>query len=174
MRLALLISLFLMQSCLVLAQERAQFPGSPVSVERPELWESFPGDPKNSGEVLFLQSPEGADFEATVSISAYPLPKSWEELVRREDFLMLVHDSPMIENQALSLNSAKGHKWVYRGESSRGEPKLFYRLYLALPPSVGSRRLLVLEAIAPEAHSEQALPLFNRLARSLNWGASGP
>ena len=169
MRLALLTSLFFLQSCLVFGQERAHASNFPLSVERPKQWESFPGSPKNSGEVLFLQSPKDTELDATVSISAYPLPNSWDDLVRRENFLMLVHDSPMIENQALSLGGAKGHKWVYRGESSQGEPKLFYRLYLTLPPSVGSRRLLVLEGLAPDAQSEQALVLFNGLARSLNW-----
>ncbi len=171
MRFAIAVLLLGLLSGSTLAQERAKAQGVPISVTPPQQWESYPGDPKNSGEVLFLQTPEGAEFESTVSLSVYPLPSSWDDLVRRENFLMIVHDSPILENQALSLRGAKGHKWAYRGETSQGVPKLFYRLYLALPASVGPRRLLVLEGIAPEGHSSQALLLFNELARSLAWGA---
>lgn len=171
MRCLAIFLLLLLTTAPVLAQERARSESYPISVEPPIGWESFQGDPKVPGEVLFLQSPKDGSLDATVSISAFPPPHSWVDIVRRENFLMLVHDAPVLENQALTLRGAKGHKWVYHGLSSQGEPKLFYRLYLTLPATMGNRRLMVLQAIAPQSQSEEAVALFNELARSLAWGA---
>ncbi len=169
-RLGFLLLLFL-TTAPVMGQERARSQAYPVSLTLLPDWESFQGDPKVPGEVLFLQSPKDGPLDATVSISAFPLPHSWDDIVRRENFLMVVHDAPVLENQALTLRGAKGHKWIYHGLSSQREPKLFYRLYLTLPASVGGRRLLVLQAVAPQSQSEEAMAVFNELARSLAWGA---
>ena len=151
---------------------RARSESYPVSIALPEGWESFQGDPKVPGEVLFLQSPEDGPVSALLTLSAFPMPHTWEDLLRRQTFELVVElDAPVLSDEPLTIRGAKGHKWVYTAKSASGEEKLYYRLYLALPATVGSRRLLVLAASAPVAQSQDALQVFNTLARSLNWGS---
>ena len=170
MRSLLTIALLLSFSLPLVAQERARSETNPLSVAQPEGWESFQGDPKVPGEVLFLQSPKTDDLDALITFTAHPMPGAWNDIVRRENYLMIVHDTAVLENQALTLRGAKGHKWIYRETSAHGESKLSYRLYLALPATVGAKRLLVMQASAPLAQSEGAIGTFNELARSLSWG----
>lgn len=152
---------------------RARAQTYPLSIALPEGWKSFPADSKVRGEILFLQSPTEGSLDATVRLSAFPMPKSWESILRRETYHLVVElDAPVLLNEALTLRGAKGHKWFYRADSSKGESQVHYRLYLALPASVGVNRLLVLHASAPAEQSTEALSLFNSLARSLTWGPS--
>lgn len=142
-----------------------------LSVALPAGWQSFQGDSKVRGEVLFLQSPEQAVPEATVRLSAFAPPRSWESLLRRETYHLVVEtNAPVLVDEALTLRGAKGHKWVYRAVSSSGQEQLHYRLYLALPATVGANRLLVMHATAPAEQTAEAMALFNSLARSLAWG----
>jgi hypothetical protein len=151
--------------------ERAQANNYPLSVALPKGWESFPGDPKVQGEVLFLQSPQGGPIDATLRLSAFPMPRVWDDLLRRETYQLVVElDAPVLVNEALTLRGAKGHKWVYRGTSSSGQSQIHYRLYLALPATVGVNRLLVMHATAASEQSEEAMHVFGTLARSLAWG----
>jgi hypothetical protein len=177
---ALLFAFFLTTSAAVaqnrdddafLAGRRARSESFAVSIAQPEGWQAFQGDPKTPAEVLFLQSPETGPLDATISLSAYPMPHAWADLLRRQTFQLVVElDAPVLSNEALTMRGARGHKWAYRALSKSGEEKLYYRLYLALPASVGPRRLLVMAASAPAAQESDALDLFNGLARSLSWG----
>lgn len=152
------------------AAKRVRAQGYPLTAALGQGWESYPGDPKNAGEVLFLQTADGNDLDATVSFSAFPMPKEWDSILRRETFqLVVAMDAPVEVNQPLTLGGAKGHKWVYRAVSKTGEQQLHYRLYLALPASVGKNRLLVMQATAPAAQAATATGIFNDLARSLAW-----
>lgn len=164
----------LISTSLALAEalpNRAYAKDFPVSMALPEGWESFSGDPEVKGEVLFLQSPKSSPLNSFVRLSAYPLPKTWDALLRRETFQLVVEmDAPVLTNEALTLRGAKGHKWVYQAVSSSGQNQIHYRLYLALPSSVGANRLLVLDASAPLDQKDQALLVFGELARSLAWG----
>ncbi len=153
------------------APQRARAASYPLSVALPTGWESYPGDAKNPGEVLFLQTASGAEMDATVSFSAFPMPKEWDSILRRETFqLVVAMDAPVQTNQALTLSGARGHKWVYRAPSKEGVEQVHYRLYLALPASVGKNRLMVMQATAPAGQAAAALATFNDLARSLAWG----
>lgn len=152
-----------------LAQDRALSDSFPLSVGLPSGWESFQGDSKTPGEVLFLQSPKSGELDALVTFSAHKLPPDWSDIPRRENFLMTVHKYRVRENQALTLGGAKGHKWVYEAPVSNGDVKLHYRLYLALPATVGPKRLLVMQGLGPVEQAEPALQLFNEMARSLSW-----
>jgi hypothetical protein len=150
---------------------RARSETYPLSIALPKGWESFQGDPKVQGEILFLQSPQPGPVDATLRLCVFPLPRSWDDLLRRETFQLVVEmDAPILSNEALTLRGAKGHKWVYRAVSSSGQNQVHYRLYLTLPATLGVNRLLVLHATAPSDQEETALPLFNSLARSLAWG----
>lgn len=170
MRSLLTIALLLFFSLPLVAEGRARSQSYPLSVAQPEGWESFPGDPKIPGEILFLQSPQAGDLDALITFTVHPMPGAWSDIVRRENYLMIVHDTAVLENQALTLKGAKGHKWIYRGTSPQGGSKLYYRLYLSLPASVGAKRLLVMQASAPLEQSQGAIATFNELARSLSWG----
>lgn len=152
---------------------RARASSPPISVELPSGWESFSGDPRTPGELLHLQTLAEAPWEASVSLSCFTLPKVWDHLIRRERYLLLAHwDAPVLTDEALTLRGVKGHKWVYRAPSTQNPERelLHYRLYLALPATVGSQRLLVLHGIAPAESTPEMVPLFNALARSLSWG----
>ena len=151
--------------------ERAPSESLPLSVALPQGWKSFQADPKVQGEVLFLQSPESGPIDATVRLSAFPMPRVWNDLLRRETFQLVVEmDAPVLANEPLTLRGAKGHKWVYKATSSSGQSQVHYRLYLALPATAGASRLLVMHATAPVDQAGEALPLFGTLARSLAWG----
>lgn len=152
--------------------ERARSESFPISIALPKGWESFQADPKVQGEVLFLQSPENGPIDATVRLSAFPMPRNWNDVMRREKFQLVVEmDAPILANEPLTLRGAKGHKWAYLATSSSGQRQVNFRLYLALPATVGANRLLVMHGSAPEAQSAEALHVFNDLARSLAWGA---
>ena len=151
---------------------RARSENFPLSVRLPENWESFPGDPKVSGEVLFLQTGKGDLHEATISWAAFPMSGSWDDLLRRERFHLVVEtDAPVLVNEALTLRGARGHKWVYEGTAANGTPKVYYRMYLLLPASVGPRRLLVVYGVADQTEKESAVELFNDLVRTANWSS---
>jgi hypothetical protein len=150
--------------------QRARSESFPLSMALPQGWKSFQADPKVQGEVLFLQSPESGPIDATIRLSAFPMPRVWSDLLRRETFQLVVEmDAPVLANEALTLRGAKGHKWVYKATSSSGQSQVHYRLYLTLPAAVGVNRLLVMHATAPLDQAEEALPLFGTLARSLAW-----
>jgi hypothetical protein len=178
-RIRLVLFLFLLLSLHSWAEElspdqvqRARSESFPLSIALPKAWQSFQGDPKIRGEVLFLQSPQEGPLDATVQLSAFPLPRVWDDLLLRETYQLVVElDAPILVNEALTLRGAKGHKWVYRSVSSSGQQLLHYRLYLALPATVGANRLLVMHATAPADQSEGALNVFGSLARSLAWGS---
>ena len=175
---ALLLLLLLAFSSPLLAQEpeaiegeRARSESMTLSIALPKGWESFQGDPKVQGEVLFLQSPQNGPVDATIRLSAFPMPRNWDDLMRRETFQLVVEmDAPIQENTALTLRGAKGHKWVYMATSSSGQRQLNYRMYLALPATAGANRLLVMHGTAPEGQASEAVHVFNSLARSLAWG----
>lgn len=151
--------------------ERARSESMPLSIALPKGWESFQGDPKVQGEVLFLQSPANGPLDAFVRLSAFPMPRNWDDLMRRETFQLVVEmDAPIQENTALTLRGAKGHKWVYQATSSSGQRQVNYRIYLALPATGGPNRLLVMHGTAPAEQAGEAVNLFNGLARSLAWG----
>lgn len=154
-----------------IAGERARSESFPLSIALPKGWESFQGDPEVQGEVLFLQSPQTGPIDATVRLSVFPMPRNWGDLIRREKFQLVVEmDAPILANEALTLGGAKGHKWVYDATSSSGQKQVNFRLYLALPATVGANRLLVMHATAPAEQTGDALHVFNDLARSLAWG----
>ncbi len=149
---------------------RARSENYPLSVRLPENWESFQGDPKVSGETLFLQSPEGDPMQATINWTAFPMTGTWDDLLRRERFHLVVEkNAPILVNEALTLRGARGHKWVYEGTAANGELKVYYRMYLLLPATVGPRRLLVAYGVANQAQSDSAVKLFNDLVRTANW-----
>ena len=159
----------------VLAQEgemtRVSGEGFPLSVEVPADWEVFKTNPKDSSEVLFFQTPGGAPYSATVSISAHPAGGEWTEIVKRQDYHLLVWEGvPLSVDEELRLKGARGHKWVFNDRGPDGESKVYYRLYLMLPPAVAAKRLLLLEGAAPAENSPEVIPLFNTMARSLAWG----
>lgn len=139
----------------------------------PEKWEAFNTELADRNEVLFLQTPEGAEHETTVSVSLYPFHGKFSDLVRKQNYHLLVwEEGPVLVNQALKLRGVSGHKWMYREKSESGREQLFYRLYLLLPESVGEKRLLFLQGVTNDVDSTRVLPLFNDLARSLSWGLS--
>lgn len=153
------------------AARRVRAAGYPLSLALPAGWESYPGEAGNPAEVLFVQTAQGSEMDATVSFSAFPMPKEWDSILRRETFqLVVAMDAPVQTDQALTLGGAQGHKWVYRAPSKQGVDQVHYRLYLALPASVGKNRLLVMQAVAPADQTASAVATFNDLARSLAWG----
>ena len=143
----------------------------PLSLMIPGSWESFPDSDGNSSEVLYLQNSDGDACEASVSLSTHEVPKKWDELVKRQNYQLIVWEgAPISHNQELRIRGAKGHKWVYKAKGEDGHQKLYYRLFLLLPKSVGERRFLVMDGTAPAVRSPEVLPLFNRMASSLAWG----
>jgi len=137
----------------------------------PSAWESFTESETDPNEVLFLQTPKGEELDATVTLSAYPLRGNWEDLVTRQTYHVVVFEgAPLIVDEELTLRGARGHKWVYKAKGPDGRQNLYYRLYLVLPESVGANRLLVMQGVVPDKSGVQAVPTFNALARSLNWG----
>lgn len=171
-----IVSLFLVAVCSFGSAEgielstRARAKRAPVSVEQPPNWEVFDKGDEQSGEILFLQSPAG-EAEKTVHLSLHFLSPDWEGLIKRQNYHLIVNEGvPIITNEALTLRGSRGHKWVYRAESENGNLRLYYRLYLALPASVGSKRLLVVQGSAPAESAPTSVPFFNELARSLSWG----
>ena len=172
---AIIVSLFLWALSLgVLADERQRVRSEnfPLSLSAPSDWVVFPPSPEGDpNEVLFLQTPEESPFEAVLSVGVHPLSGKWEDLVKRQTYLYLVWEgAPLSVNEALKLRGAQGHKWVYQSQGKDGENKLYYRLCLLLPASLGAKRLLVLQGVAPAMASPQMVPLFNEIARSLAWG----
>lgn len=142
-----------------------------LRVTVPSAWESFTESPSDPTEVLFLQTPEGASPEVTMSFSVYPLPGSWDELIKRKNYQMLVfEDGPVTSNDALKLRGAPGHKWVYESVDPQGVRRLTYQLYLLLPPEGGHKRFLFVQAVAPTESALDLVPLFNEVARSMVWG----
>ena len=170
------MSLFLWAQTLTFssAQElksRVKAESSPISVQTPEKWEAFNTDLADQNEILFLQTPEEAEHETTVSVSLYRFTGKFSDLVRKQNYHLLVwEEGPVLVNQALKLRGVSGHKWMYREISESGREQLYYRLYLLLPESVGERRLLFLQGVTNDVDSTRVLPLFNNLARSLSWG----
>lgn len=144
----------------------------PLSIEVPADWQSFPPDSKvDPNEVLFFQTPDSAPFAANLVLSAHATGGTWEDLVKRQTYHLLVFEgAPLQSNEALRLHGLPGHKWVYKAPSPDGVEKLYYRLYLLLPPTAGSRRLLVLQGSAPAEQALEMLPFFNQAARSLQYG----
>ena len=144
---------------------------APLSVLVPGSWEAFADGKLGSYEVLLLQSPEKAEYDSTLSFELYPLDGAWEDVVRRQNYHLLVWEgAPLSTNQALALRGAKGHKWIYKLRGEDGTLEVHYRLYLLLPKTLGEHRLLVLQGLAPAENSLEILPLFNRVVRSLAWG----
>lgn len=144
----------------------------PLSVEAPSDWEVFTSNPDSPSELLFLQTPKAAPYPMTVSISAHPVSGDWSEIVRRQDFHLLVWEGvPLQVNEELKLKGSRGHKWVFNDLGPNGENKVYYRLYLLMPPTVvAGKRLLLLEGAAPAENSPEVVPLLNSMARSLAWG----
>lgn len=106
-----------------------------------------------------------------MSFSVYPLPGSWDELIKRKNYQMLVfEDGPVTSNDALKLRGTPGHKWVYESVDSQGVRRLTYQLYLLLPPQGGHKRFLFVQAVAPPESALEVVPLFNEVARSMVWG----
>lgn len=146
--------------------ERAAF-----AVNVPASWEVFTKSEEDPQELLFVQTPEGAEREITMSFTAYPMHGSWSELVRRQTYqLVVMEGTPALVDQELKLRGARGHKWAYKGVDSEGRSRLFYRLYLALPPVSGKKKLLFVQGVAPPDLSVEMLPVFNEIARSMAWG----
>ena len=168
-----MLSLFLLLIGLAGAQEslqRVRSERSAFSAAVPVEWEVFTKSEEDPNELLFCQSPEGKP-EVTVSFTTYPLTGSWSELVRRQTYhLVVVEGSSALVDEELKLRGARGHKWAYRGMDSEGRSRLFYRLYLALPPMAGKKKLLFVQGVAPPEQSAEMLPLFNSIARSMAWG----
>ncbi|MCA9780788.1 MAG: hypothetical protein KC800_28905 [Candidatus Eremiobacteraeota bacterium] len=176
---AIMWSLFVMAMCSgINAQEfgesgsqRVRAEKFPLSLSAPTQWEVFTSNPDDPDEVLFLQTPKEAPYPATVSVSAHPVQGDWDEIVRRQSYFLLVHEGvPLATNEELRLRGAKGHKWVFNDIGPGGESKVYYRLYLLLPASVGGKRLLLLQGAAPAGSSPEFVPQLNDIARSLSWG----
>lgn len=172
---AVIVSLFLWAlSLAALADDmqRVRSENFPLSLSAPSDWISFPPSPKGDpNEILFLQTPDESAFQAILSVGVHPLTGKWEDLVKRQTYLYLVWEgATLTANDALKLRGAQGHKWIYQARAEDGESKLYYRLCLLLPASLGAKRLLVLQGVAPAAQSPQMVPLFNDIARSLAWG----
>ena len=151
-------------------QVRARAKSVPVAIEQPQGWESFDKGDDQTGEILFLQSPVD-EPEKTVHLSLHYLGSDWEGLVKRQNYHLIVDEgTPIMMNESLSLRGSRGHKWVYQAKGSDGQSLLFYRLYLVMPASVSSRRLLVLQGSAPAESAPTSVPFFNDLVRTLVWG----
>lgn len=143
---------------------------APLSAEVPSGWDGFSQE-QEGVEFLFLQNPKDEDYEALVSVSLHPTSGKFEDAVRRQTFQLLVWEgAPISTNQALTLRGASGHKWVYKASGLDDGQRLYYRLYLLLPKSIGHRRLLVLDGEGPAERSPEIVPIFNSIARSLAWG----
>ena len=175
------LSLFLFWTLLpATAQElskRVRAKDFPLALSAPQDWEVFLESKDDPREILFLQSPEGAEYESAISVSAYATPGKWEDVVKRQNYHLIVwEDAPITINQELKMRGVRGHKWVYQARDENGESKLFYRLYLMLPGSITAKRLLVMQGSAPVDKSIEALPFFNQVAQSLAWGlaSEGP
>jgi hypothetical protein len=175
---AVIWSLFFMTMCLGAQpqddiQKRVAAETFPLTVSAPSDWEVFTSNAENPNEILFLQTPEKAPYGVTVSFSTHPVTGNWDELIGRQSYHLLVWDGvPLIVNEPLKLKGAQGHKWVYRDKGPNGESKVYYRLYLLLPGSVGDNRLLLMQGSAPAEHSPEIVPRWNSMARSLAWGLS--
>ena len=173
---AIFFSLFFLTMCLsAQAQEeikkRVGAKTFPLTVSAPSAWEVFTSNPKDPDEILFFQTAQDAPYGVTVSFSTHPVTGTWEELVSRQSYHLLVWDGvPLTVNEELKLKGARGHKWVYRDKGPNGESKVYYRLYLLLPGSVGEKRLLLMQGAAPAEHSPEIVPQWNTMARSLAWG----
>lgn len=176
---AILWSLFLVAMCsVVTAQEADTVDGTrvraekfPLSLSAPADWEVFTSNPDDPDELIFLQTPKKAPYAATASVSAHVVQGDWEEIVRRQSYHLLVREGvPLATNEALKLRGAKGHKWVFKDTGPDGASKVYYRLYLLLPASVGGKRLLLLQGAAPAENSPEFVPQLNSMARSLVWG----
>lgn len=110
-----------------------------------------------------------------MSVALYPHEGQLTELVRKQNHHLLVwEEGPVIVNQALRLRGVPGHKWLYKHRDEDGRVRLYYRLYLLLPESVGDKRLLFLQGVSSGQESTHVLPMFNSLARSLAWGLNQP
>lgn len=150
--------------------DRAISESFPVSIFLPKNWESFPGDPKVPGEVLFLQGPVDDPRNATLSLATFTKPDVWADLLRRQRYQLIVdRDAKVLVDEALTLHGVKGHKWAYRYRDRTGVLRFGYDLYLALPAS-SSGRVLALHGLANWMEEATLLELFNRLASSLIWG----
>lgn len=172
---ATIVSLFLLLGLSAGGQEllhkRATAKDFPFSVLAPQDWEVFTESEEDPNEVLFLQTSPKSEYEVTVSFAAHPFAGTWEDVVKRHSYHLIVfEDCPVLVDEELKLRGARGHKWVFKAADGEGVTKLYYRLYLLLPPSVGKNRLLVMQGVAPEGRSPEAIPVFNKLARSMAWG----
>jgi hypothetical protein len=171
-------SLFLMTMCLsAQAQEelkkRVGAESFPLTVLAPSDWQVFTSNEEDPSEILFLQTPEEAPYGVTVSFSTHSVDGDFDEIVNRQSYHLLVWDGvPLSANESLKLKGARGHKWVYKDRGPNGESKVYYRLYLFLPGSVGKNRLLLMQGAAPAEHSPVVVPQMNAMARSLAWGLS--
>ena len=143
----------------------------PLSLNAPQDWEVFTSNPDDPDELIFMQTPEGAPYAATASVSVHLVEGDWAEIVRRQTYHLLVREGvPLSVNEELKLRGAKGHKWVFKDTGPGGQSRVYYRLYLLLPPSVGGKRLLLIQGAAPAENSPEFVPQLNSLARSMTWG----
>jgi hypothetical protein len=155
----------------VARHQRVSASKAPISVLAPPNWETFQESEDNPYEVLFLQSPKDAEYDITVSLAAHPLAGNWQDLVTRQTYHLVVFEGSSITvNEDLTLRGVRGHKWIFKGTGPDGSSKIYYRLYLVLPASVGKNQLLVMQGVAPGSRSPEAVPIFNALARTLSWG----
>ena len=156
-----------------LGDKRVRAQDFPLTVSIPVEWEVFTSNPDDPNEVLFLQTADDARYPATVSFSAHPVGGSWENVVGRQTYHLLVFEGvPLMVDEALQLRGARGHKWVFKDRGPDGEEKVYYRLYLLLPAGVDGRRLLLMQGSAPSEVSPEFIPFLNEMARSMAWGLS--